>query len=359
MATTQKQIAQHLNLSQTTVAQALNDYASVAPATRALVQETAREMGYGAHSNAAARALVARRYENRRQTGTIAVLMGSFSDGLLLRDVPFFQPLLRGIEYEAIERKLELCFCIAPGEHLPRLVAEQGVDGVMSLYSRTANDLLLQRNVTLPTLCVGDAWRDAWSLMPDNFEGALRATRHLIELGHHRIAYLGMLSTVPPQFGQGARLEGYLQALKEGGVAVANELIETHLNASNCDEGAASLQRVWGRTREVSALVCYNDLVAIGAMRQAQQMGLRVPDDLSVVGFDDTAEATQCAPQLTTIRFDRLQMGRRAVQLLCEVNPTTSLPTPSELLSIELIIRDSTGHFNDSQRARNGRAQRN
>ena len=342
MATTQKQIAQRLNLSQSIVAQALNDYPGVATATRLRVRETAREMGYGAHSNSAARALIAKRHGNRPPTQTIAVLMSSFCEGVLLRDVPFYQPLLRGIELEAIERKLDLSFCVACGEHLPHLVVEHGVDGVISLYNHTASVQLMRQNVMIPALSVGDAPDGSWALMPDNFEGARVATRHLIELGHRRIAYLGMPTRNPPMSAHRERLDGYLQALKESGISVADELIDRHAQALSREMGAAALQRLFERTPDVSALVCFNDRMAMGAMQRAGELGLRVPQDLSIVGFDDTSEEYNGAPKLTTIAFDRLQMGRRAVQLLWEFNQKNEPGAEAELLPIELIARDST-----------------
>jgi LacI family transcriptional regulator len=344
MAVTQKQIAQHLGLSQPIVAQALNGHPAVAEGTRQRVRDAARAMGYGAHSNSAARSLIARRHGGRYKTGTIAVLMGSFFEGLPLHDVPFFKPLLRGIECEAVERELDVSFCMSSRNQLPRLVVEQGVDGVLSIYSKTMNILLRERQLRLPALCVGDAAPGEWGLLPDNFEGVRLATQHLIDLGHRRIAYLGYLNTDWPEIGDGNRLDGYFQALKDSGIAVANELIDTHLEAPTQEAGAAGMERLLARTRNVTALVCYNDTSALGAIRKAQELGLRVPQDMSVVGFDDTSEEYNFEPRLTTIRFDRVKMGRRAVQLLCEAAEETPpvAADQHELLPIELVQRDST-----------------
>ena len=341
MPVTQKDIAQKLGISQPIVAQALGDHAGVADATRQRVREAAREMGYGTHSNAAARALAGKRHGRRLQTGTLAVLTGDFFEGLPLQDVPFFQPLLRGIEREASERELDISFCMSPGR-LPRLVTQQGVDGVISLYSREANALLRDHKVALPVLRLGDAASGEWALMPDNFEGVRLATRHLIQLGHRRIAYLGDLEKEVPHAAYNARLDGYLQALKDGALAVNNELIEANIGAPTQEAGAAGMERLLRRTRQVSAVVCLNDLAAMGAIERATQLGLRVPHDLSVVGFDDTAEAYNFTPHLTTVHFDRLQMGRRAIQMLCETDLENSRKLGHQLLPVELKVRAST-----------------
>ena len=331
-----------MGLSQPIVAQALNGHVGVAEATRQRVREAAREMGYGAHSNAAARALAGKRHGKRPQTGTLAVLMGEFFEGLPIQEVPFFQPLLGGIEREARARGLDISFCMPPPGSLPRLVTEQGVDGVISIYSRKTNDLLRAQNVALPVLRVGDAAPGEWALMPDNFEGVRLVTEHLIQLGHRRIAYLGDLDKNSPHAAYNDRLIGYLQGLKDGGIAVNDERIEANLGAPTREAGAAGLERLLRRTRDFSAVVCLNDLAAMGAIERAQQLGLRVPDDLSVVGFDNTTETSNFTPPLTTVHFDRFEMGRRAIQLLCETDLENSQTAGRELLPVELRVRAST-----------------
>ena len=338
MAVTQKQIAEKLGLSQPIVAQALNGHAGVAQATRQRVIDEARALGYGPHSNSAARSLIARRHGTRPQTGSLAVLMGSISQRLSLRDTPFFQPILRGIELEAVERNLDLAFCIASRDHLPRLVTEQGVDGLISLYNNSANALLRAHHVNLPVVRVGDATPGETVLMPDNFQGVRLATRHLIELGHRRIAYMGDLKSVP-HVAYNARLDGYFQALKEGGIEVNDAWIEGECVAK-LESGAAGLERLLQRAPNISALVCFNDLPALGAIHRARELGLRVPEDLSVVGFDDTAGEYDAEIALTTVAFDRENLGRRAVQLLCEAE---NLPlVKGEVLPVELLVRAST-----------------
>lgn len=344
MAVTQKQIAQHLGLSQPIVAQALNGHPAVAEATRRRVREAALEMGYGVHSNAEARSLIARRHGKRSKTDTIAVLMGSFFEGLPIQQVPFFKPLLQGIELESAERGVDVSFCMSARGQLPRLVSQQGVDGVLSLYSRTMNEVLRQQHVALPVLRIGDAAPGELAVMPHNFEGSHLAVQHLVDGGHRRIAYLGYLYTPLPDSADLERLNGYFQTLKDNGLPVANELIDTHLEAPTQEAGAAAMERVLARTRDVTAVVCYNDLSAMGAIRKAQELGLRVPQDLSVIGFDDTSEEYNFEPHLTTIRFDRLAMGRRAVAMLHAAGEENfQMPEAAhELLPVELIVRGST-----------------
>lgn len=348
MAVTQKQIADQLNLSQPLVAQALNGNVKVAEATRQRVQEMAREMGYGAHSNGAARALVARRHGNRSRTSTVAVLMGnSLFEGWPLHDVPFFKPLLRGIEMEALERDLDISFLMGSPNRLPRVVTQHGVDGAIVIYNQPINALIRSLNWQAPILRVGDAASGEWSLMPRNREGIRLATQHLIELGHTRIAYLGDIDDHLPDISYGERLKGYAQALQENGLPLDDALIDAHVSAPTQEMGAAAMERLLKKTRDFTAMVCFTDTCAMGAIRRAQEMGLRVPHDLSVVGFDDVAEEYSFAPRLTTVHFDRLEMGRRAVRLLCESIDakeagSENMSSDAETMPVALKVRESS-----------------
>jgi len=345
MSVTQKQIAEHLGVSQSLVTQSLRDLPRIPEATRLRVKEAARELGYIAHSNDAARTLRARRDGTRPLTQTIGVLMGDFFEGLPLHEVPFYQPLLQGLKAEAARRDVDLSFFTCQIHRLPRFFVQGGVDGVIGLYNGPI-DPELKKQLSCALLRIGDGAPDEWALRPDDRRGIYLATRHLIELGHRHIAYLGdSRGNETRDLMYKSRLDGYFQALGDCGLPVSNDLVEAHIGAPDHQAGAMGVGRLLDRTREFTALVCFNDSSALGAIAELQRRGLAVPGDVSVTGFDDVSGEGRHDPALTTVHFDRFEMGRRAVEAICEVaeEGTESEFRGHELMPVRLIERASSG----------------
>lgn len=338
MSVGQKDIARILGVDRSTVAHALRGDPRVADSTRLKVEEAAREMGYSVHSNREARSLIARRYGRKRQTGILAVLMLGRFHGEPLRSVPFFMPLLDGIEIEAGERDLDLYFSSWHHERLPHLIAERGVDGVICMPSTF--DIPTVQSLGLPVVTVMNPEPGTLALAPDDAHGTGLATRHLIELGHTRIAFLGM-----PQdtISHRLRLQAYRDAMSE--LDASPQWIEI-VPGPTRETGAKGMTQLMKRA-SFTGLVCYNDLLATGAIDAAREAGLDVPRQLSVVGFDDVGEHYSFEPRVSSIRFDRFAMGRRAVQLICDAQQLedktqAALQSEIELSPVELIVHDST-----------------
>lgn len=347
MSVTQKQIAERVGVSQSIVARALKGHTEVSVQTRERVEEAAKQLGYSSDSNGAARALRARRSGSQPRTHSLAVLMGDFFEGLPLHDVPFFKPILRGLKAEAQRREVDLLFSNVDTLRLPRLLTQGGVDGVINLYTDPfSTDLTKQLPCYL--LRVGDGAPEEWTLRPDDQQGIYLATRHLIEQGHRHIAYLGDSRRQDnSDLAYQSRLEGYFQALQEGGLAVCNALVEAHIGAPDHEAGAAGMARIIERNKDITAVVCFNDTSALGAIAELKRRGLRIPDDVSVTGFDDVWEAYGEEPALTTVYFDRFEMGRRAVESICDAADAGSWVAGEnsgshELLPVKLIGRAST-----------------
>lgn len=341
---TQQDIAVRLGISRQLVGFALNGSPAVAVETRERVCQTAKELGYDAYSNREARALIGRRYGQRAPTGMIAILIPPFG-GTYIRDIPYFAPFLDGAENEAARRGLDVLFC-SPREHgLPRLIAQQSVDGVICV----AFDPGFVRRVQalgLPVVNMGTDIPSVRCLVADDRAGAKLATEHLLALGHRRIAYLGHCCKAR----SGAlRLQGYTETLRANGLDVREGLIDVNAVDQTTDEGAAAMERLLqknaafkrGGKPDFTALVCYNDTHAMGAVRRAQQAGLRVPRDLSVTGFDDTSLQLGFQPALTSVAVSRSDMGRRAIELLAE-NEAGTTRGRREQFPVTLIVRDST-----------------
>jgi DNA-binding LacI/PurR family transcriptional regulator len=381
MSVTQKQIAQRLNISPSLVGRALSGHPEVAAKTRLRVAEVAREMGYSATANSAARALIAKRYGQHLRKGIVALAFPPLDVGSP-RHLPFFAPIMEGMEMEAARLGIELYSCVLRDNGLPQLVREQGVDGLILLGSSfTGIEAVGEaRKLDIPVLTIHWRCDGAYSISPDDREGARQATRYLVEQGHRRIGFLGVegmtrpyrLDTpekMRPQDFAGLasieRLQGYLTAMGECGLPVQEEWIEDSLPlktqagayCSGCGgcascSGWAALQSHNGegqgsRHSAVTALICHNDSVAMGTVIQAQKAGFDVPGDLSVIGFDNLSQEFNFQPVLTSVDFPRYRIGEHAVELMHQISalPATEQQETAEwhrVFPAELKIGAST-----------------
>jgi len=342
MAITQKQIAQHLGLSQPLVAQALGGHPGVAERTRARVIEAASELGYDIHSNTAARSLVSRRHGQRVKTHQIAVLMGDPFDGTVLQDMPFFREILQGIHSEAEKRDLDVAIHILRPGNIPRAVLSGDIDGALCVYSRTINQDLAAQGVSIPVVRLDAYQTDRWAIYADNEGGMEKVTRHLIELGHEKIAFIGGLLD-PTSSSHPRRFDGFKKALEEADLTLNPELMPTEIVQPSETAGYKAMLRLLEKTRDFTAVVCGADAIAVGAMKAAREAGLRIPEDVSITGFDGiTLSGYGSNDSLTTVFYDRRVMGRRAVEMLEEIASNPTAPPRHEILPVRLWARDST-----------------
>jgi LacI family transcriptional regulator len=173
-------------------------------------------------------------------------------------------------------------------------------------------------------------------VVPDNVAGAARATQHLIGLGHRDIAFLGGLRRMVVCED---RVTGFTEAMTGAGLAVA--AIAESLPTK--DGGFTEMERLLGARKRPSAVVCFNDVVAIGAMLAAARHGLRVGRDIAIVGFDDTEEARHVSPALTTISVDAVGLGERAAQMLLRQINEGKRRLDSHIGEARLVVRESCG----------------
>jgi LacI family transcriptional regulator len=352
MAVTQKQIAQLLSLSQPQVAQALNGQPGVSEATRQRVLEAAKSLGYNLNSNGGARRLAALRYGKSLKTGTVAVLMGDFFEGLPLPQLPFFREILQGLHQE-IERfdSHAATYYISRAGRLPDAVLSGNVDGVICIYSPTIEWELDIAHLDVPVVRLGGATTN-WHLRPDGYQGIYEVTRHLIELGHRRIAFLGDLERKFAIFAHDERLRGFHSAMDEAGLEIDDTLL-LHLEEPSSQDGFAVMQKAFERGLEFSAVVCLNDLSALGALNAAEQYGLQVPRDLSITGFDGLQWEHSPSVELTSVFFNRELMGRKAVRMIYEApaSPQSANQEPArEILPVQLLIKHTTASAPEAEK---------
>lgn len=361
MAVTQKQIAERLNVSRALVARALNGADEVSQVMRERVQAVAAEMGYNASSNHMARSLIARRYGQRIKSGIIAVATSS-EDVTSPRDIPFFSPILQGLETEAAEQGIDLCLCLIRNGETPRLLQDKGVDGIVALTT-LYRDMAAMLTQGIPVVTIQACTESAHSVSGDDRQGGYLATRHLLELGHRHIAFLGVDLPDNGERIVSLRKQGYLDALTEFGIMPRDAWIDCSLPLPNTsrrgictDCGRCAACQGWQTLKSKSAgtstarppftaVVCHNDPVAMGLVRQAEQDGISVPRDLSVTGFDVSRDYN-FHPEITSIGFPYNELGRDALKLLQELADSSNTPDPAtfrhRVLPATLEIRAST-----------------
>ncbi|WP_167305929.1 LacI family DNA-binding transcriptional regulator [Nocardioides euryhalodurans] len=328
MPVTIRDVASDAGVSVATVSRALSGNGHVGPATRDRIAEAARRLGY--QPNDLARSL------HGGATGTIAVLVPDITN-------PFFPELVAGIQAVANEQENLLLLC-QTGEDPTTAVRElrhlrrKRVDGVVLVGGLPATDDLGAAVGDLPVVTVDrDAgWPASWSVRADHRGGGRMATEHLVELGHEQIAHIaGPAALTVAQ----ERLAGHREALQASGIEPDESLV-VHGDFGEAG-GYDALRTLLRRRREFTAVFCSNDLAAVGALRALDEAGFRVPDDVSLVGFDDIHLARYLRPSLTTVRQPIHELGRRAATLLLEA-AVGSRPEQHDVLDVELVRRDST-----------------
>lgn len=359
MAVTQKEIAKRLNISRSWVARALNGYESVPPEMRARVQAMAEEMGYDLNTNQAARSLIAQRYGIRVKTGVIAVVFPPMVSASPYH-MPFYTPFLNGMRDEAAAVDMDLVtFEMRPGE-LPRIIRDRSVDGMVSI-GFLEHEIADVRALGIPVITYQACFGNAHSMMVDDVEGTRLATRHLLEIGHREIAFLGVRRDWDIGLADELRQKGYELALAEYGVPVREELIDislpipdtsSHKYCVGCGRCAACVgwqalkaKSKWKSRPKFTAVVCHHDPIAMGIIEHARKEdGLKVPKDLSVVGFDDTSHLYHLKPHVTSISFSREEMGRDAVKIISNFS---AIPEENEeyvhrIFPVKLEVHQST-----------------
>lgn len=318
-----------------TVSRVINNDVHVKPTTRERVLAAMKELDFVA--NRQARSLAG------GKSNLVGVLVPDLGTG-------YIGEIIRGIDAELVETGYDLMLftthrtAVKEANYVANL-AQDTVDGLLLVLPRNPVDYtgtLEQRKFPFVLIDHQGTGEDCPAAGATNWQGAYNATDYLIKLGHHDIGFItGWLDL-------GAavdRLEGYKTALRYHHIPVRPELI--YEGTFNQLDGYSGAQRFLELENPPTAIFASNDVMAMAAMDAAREHGLRVPEDISVLGFDDIPQASLVHPALTTVRQPLEQMGRAATQMLLEIlkNPNSkpgriSLPT-------ELIIRDSTAKPKD------------
>ncbi|MDQ0112213.1 LacI family DNA-binding transcriptional regulator [Paenibacillus harenae] len=304
-------IAKEAEVSISTVSRVINDTAPVKGSTRAKIEELIQK--YNFQPNAMARGLL------KNETGIIGVIVPDLTN-------PFFPEVLAGVEHEAMQSGHTFLLSNTIGDYAKEseylsIMREKRVDGIIFMGGRInlkhceehlAQELVQFANV-IPTVLVNGGLRgtDLIRVAADESAGTALAVQHLIELGHTGIGFIGgevhMTTT-------SIKLRAFRKAMKDGGLKVREEWMLP--DSFSIDSGKRQMHHLLAMKERPTAVFCVNDYTAIGAIKAATEAGLSIPDDMSVVGFDDIPLAHHFIPELTTVSQQANELGKTAVNVL-------------------------------------------
>jgi len=334
-------LAEHLELSQTTVSLVLNNSPSaksIPEETRKRVVEAAERLNY--RPNYFARSL------RQSRSMSVGVLAPDLSEGYFTRVMSGVVQELTAAHYffftACHDWNRELI------EKYPRMLVERAVDGFLLL--NTPADAI-QVPVPVVAISAHSPVENVTNIVLDHHAAVELALKHLFDLGHRRIAFMRGPKAIPDsEF----RWEAIQQVAREMGLRIdpANVVridatgwsMKAGYHPMAPEIGYKPMQGLLERSRDFTAVFCFNDIAAIGAIRALKDAGLAVPSEVSVVGFDDIQSAAYSTPSLTTVRQPLLEMGKRGAQVLLERIANREQESPAEVvMTPEFVVRESTG----------------
>ena len=336
-----RMLAEHLGLSQTTISLVLNDSPSaksIPPETRARVVEAAKRLNY--RPNYFARSL------RQSKSMSVGVLAPDLSEG-------YFTSVMGGV-VEELTKAHYFYFTACHDwnkeliEKYPQMLVERAVDGFLLL-----NTPVDQIDVAAPVVAISahNAAPNVTNIVVDHHSAVQQALSHLYELGHRKIAFIRGPKAIPDSE---VRWEAIQKVAGEIGLKLDLSLV-VRIDAAGWsmkagqhpmapEIGYKPIRSLLEKSKEFTAVFCFNDIAAIGAIRALKDAGLSVPGDVSVLGFDDIQSAAYATPSLTTIRQPLAEMGRKGAQVLLARIADKDAQFPAEIvMQPELIVRESTG----------------
>lgn len=327
-----KDIAKKAGVSVATISHVINKTRFVSDVLQERVKKAIEDLDY--HPNIMAGSL---------RSGKTKVI------GLIVPDNsnPLFAAISRSIEQVSSDLNYTVMLCNSSYSlenelRYIKVLRSKSVDGIIILPITTIPDHLNQlvENM-LPVIvlhhiipgCKAD------SVLVDNFKGTYEATVHLINLGHKHIGYIDRPVSLPHSL---ERLNGFKQALNDHNIEIDDDII-IQSNGFGYKDGFETMERLLRRNSPLTALMAFNDITAIGAMETIAEHGLKVPDDISVVGFDDIEICSFIRPRLTTIHFPKYKIAEYAVKMLLKKinNPEKIKDFEKKVLPLRLVVRDS------------------
>ncbi|MBE3580653.1 MAG: LacI family DNA-binding transcriptional regulator [Thermoanaerobacteraceae bacterium] len=322
-------VAKAAGVSIATVSRVINGYPFVAEKTREKVLQAMRELNYA--PNLLAAALM------KKNTYTVGLLIPDISN-------PFFAEITRGAEDTANKFGFNIIICNTDNDpekesKYVNLLLQKSVDGIIFATSEIVNqNIIMLKEKEFPIVLIAREVEgvEVDAVLADNFQGAYEGVKYLISLGHRTIAFIGEPLNIKSTR---ERQAGYEKALKEAGLPVKDELIITGLKT--LEDSFRVVKAFYPRTRP-SAFFAANDVLAIGVLRALKELGVGIPRDVSVLGFDNTIFAAIAEPPLSSVAQPMRQMGKMAMMRLINRIRNREDVAKKIVLPTKLVLRSST-----------------
>jgi len=330
-----KDIAKVAGVSHTTVSRALRGSTLISDETTRRIRETALALGY--FPNAAAQSLKT----NRSQA--LGVIVSSIDD-------PYFSEILQGIEEIAQGNRYSLFIAASQRDTereggIVRAMRQHRVDGIIicsTPFSGERSQQLSKYGIPIVMINNQAAEEYRYSIYHDDLDGSRQVTRHLIELGHRKIAYLGNSSSGRTTQD---RLAGLRYEIESAGLSLPDKYIY-EIPGSEPQKGIMAAEHFLSLSDRPTAIVCFNDMLAIGTLKILQQRGVHVPEDISITGFDNIVFSDFTNPPLTTFDQPKRFIGQKATELLISLlRPASDTYIPPQKIHVlkgRLLVRGST-----------------
>jgi len=330
-----KDVAAKANVSTATVSHVINNKGRISPETTKKVLKTIKQLKY--HPSRSARGLAS------HKTGNIGFIVTSDH---FLKTEAFYTRIFLGVEFEAHRHDYYVLLTTTKsdfknGDSLPRFVLEQSIDGIIvaGKIPKLLLETLCAQNIPLVILDYVPKYFECSSVLIDNVRGGLIATKHLIEYGHNNIAFIsGEIS----HSSISDRLRGYKQALNEANIIIDERLIETNDEYLSMQNGYLATERLFKNNKNITAIFAGNDTIAIGAMQYLKDNNFNIPDDISLIGFDDVETGSLLSPPLTSIQVPKIDLGIEGLQLLVNIINSENKMIRKTIVPVELKLREST-----------------
>lgn len=324
------EVARMSGVSTSTVSRYLRGQLDLSEGTERRVRQAVDALGYVVNARASSLA--------KRRSGLVGLVLPGLSN-------PFFAALADHVADEVARRDLSLLLCTTRDirhreEEYTNLLEGQAVDGMLYLGAHPSNKRLAAAIKSGLAVVVIDETQKRLppvsTLTVDNFTGGFQATSHLIESGHRQIGYIGGPKDLPTEI---ERKRGYTEALTMAGISLESQVVVSGPYTEQF--GISALPYIVTHTHQVTAAFCASDHTALGVISAAHTHGIKIPEQLSIVGFDDVAVAKYITPRLTTVRQPVSAIAKNAVEMLIDRINHPSAPPELRTLPVELVIRDS------------------
>jgi len=326
---TLKMVAEKAEVSVNTASRAINNKPDINEETKKRVLQIAKELGYT--RNAAAVAL------RTKKTGTIGVVIADNRN-------PFYAEVLNGMEEAARKKNYHIILANTQRdykneEEAMNLLLAKRVDGLLIAPVQGKDDDIKNLiDANIPFVIVGRDFEniDLDAVYNDEVKGGFLATEYLIKKGHKNIAFInGFLHKSPAR----SRLEGYKKALKKYKISFNNTLVS--VGDIDVKDGYKRTKQLFEKGLDFTAIFAYNDMMAFGSMQAIKEKGLRIPEDIELVGYDDIPFSSLISPSLTTIKLKKQDLGVESVKLLFSRINGIRKKTKKIMLDVELKIRET------------------